>query len=190
MASTSPLRGNFFAGPGRVRTNVRTGVARNGAGTRILTIPADFLRAAQQVLVQECGPGASLIWKSCGRAWGQRFAARWEKELRAFHGMEVLDLSVAEFTTLLEQLFCHNGWGTLTIDLSQVEQGLIEAEVRSPIMASLVSEQDNGRDALFVGLLAALLSHFSGRELDCVQTDCSPLSSRFAVGTTDALQNR
>jgi predicted hydrocarbon binding protein len=173
---------NPFAGPDALHADPQTGVTRNRAGARVLTLTREFLVGLAGALEAECGPTAEAVAKSCGRAWGRRYAARLERELGQCLGTPFADVPLAEFTDCLALAFNHHGWGLLALDYGRHDRGLIVAELRHapPV----------GENGLLAGLLAGLFSHFAGLTLDCIPTqrpDGEAGAARFVIGLADRL---
>jgi predicted hydrocarbon binding protein len=186
----TPPRGNYFTERDYLKTDVRRGVTRNRAGTRILTLTSDFLIGLRNALVFECGKAADAVLKTAGRRWGKNFAARIEKELGGFYGMPVAEFPLALFEASLVMGFSHHGFGKLRLDVSLYDKGLIVAVVENPIYFGLLDSAAAPADPLLTGIFAGLFSHFAGRELDCVQTQCQvcgAADSRFVVSLASRL---
>lgn len=189
LPDTGPIRGSFYARD-YLRTNIRTGVTRNRAGTRLLCLSSDFLLGLRKALTLECGPAAETVYQTCGRTWGRALAERFAKEWSAFYGMPVSEMSLAMFEACLVEAFNRHGWGRLDLDFSQHERGLIEAALTGAVMAELVGKSDTPADPLMAGALAGIFSCYAGQDLDCVQTECQARGaprSRFVLGLRDRL---
>lgn len=185
-----PLRGNYYAEGKYAQTDVKKGVTRNRSGARIITLSADFLLGLHKGITDECGPAADSVLKNCGVRWGTAFAGRFESELSTFHERPVTEFALAEFQACLVECFSHHGWGKVTIDPSFTDRGLIVVVVEGAIMASLLGRAAKPVDTLMAGVLAGFFRHFSGEDLDCVQTQCSACKakdSRFVIGLTSRL---
>jgi predicted hydrocarbon binding protein len=189
-AQETPLRGNYYAEGSYAQTDVKKGVTRNRSGARIITLSADFLLGLHKGITDECGPAAESVLKNCGIRWGTAFAKRFETELSTFHGRAVTEFPLAEFQACLVECFSHHGWGKLTIDPSFSDRGLIVVVVEAAIMAALLGRAVKPVDTLMAGTLAGFFRHFSGEDLDCIQTQCSACKakdSRFVIGLTSRL---
>src|SRR5688500_11506654 len=95
-----PPRGDYFAADD-FRTDLAAGVARDQAGTRVLALPEELLRALDQTLAAECGPAAERVLKAAGRAWGRSYAERLERELRDYFGEPLAAAPVARFQAVM-----------------------------------------------------------------------------------------
>ncbi|MBX7103191.1 MAG: hypothetical protein K1X57_03870 [Gemmataceae bacterium] len=189
-AMTTPARGNYYAERDYLKTDVKRGVTRNRAGTRILTLTSDFLIGLRNALVFECGKAADAVMKTAGRKWGTNFAARTDKELGAFYGRPVAEFPLALFEASMVMAFSHHGFGKLKLDVSMYDKGLLVAIVENPIYFGLVENPAGPSDALLAGIFAGIFSHFAGRELDCAQTQCQACGlpdSRFVISLKSRL---
>lgn len=179
------LKGNYYADPEFFRTNVLKGVTRTPGGTRICTLPSDFLLGFRDALIYECGRSYRSVMKATGKRWGIQFAKRLDRELTAFYQCSFKELPIGIVRTCLTDAFNYHGYGRLTFEPHAAACDVFVAEVHDPIVPSLVREADRPVDMLTAGMLGALFSHLSGRSLDAVQTDCPALGadrSRFVVG--------
>src|SRR5262245_52267497 len=106
-----PPRGDYFAA--EPCTDLADGVVRDPAGTRVLALTEDLLRTLDQTLEAECGPAAERVLKATGRAWGQSYAERLERELGEFFGEPPAAAPVARFQAVLRSALGRVGWGRL-----------------------------------------------------------------------------
>lgn len=191
MTTTMRFQGSYFSERYYLKTNVHTGVARNRAGTRILSLTSDFLIGLRNALVFECGKAADAVMKTAGRKWGTSFATRLDKELSAFFERSLAEQPLAVFQASLVEAFSHHGLGKLALDITHYPRGLLVCTVENPIYAGLVDNPSQPVDTLLAGILAGLFSHLSGRELDCVQTQCQACGmpdSRFVLTLPSRLE--
>ncbi len=187
MPTDAPIRlkGNYFADPEFFRTDVTKGVTRTPTGTRICTLPSDFLLGLRDAVIYECGRSYRSVLKAAGKRWGLQFAKRLERELTSFYQSAFRDMQPGLVRTCLAEAFNAHGYGRLTLELLIEDAEFTVAEVRDPVMPSIVREAERPVDLLTSGLLGALLSQLSGKQLECVQTECPSLgaeSSRFIIG--------
>jgi len=187
MPADAPLRlkGNFFADPEFFRTDVTKGVTRTPTGTRICTLPSDFLLGLRDALIYECGRSYRPVMKAAGKRWGTQFAKRLERELTTFFQGQFRDLPIGIIRTCLAEAFNAHGYGRLTLETLAEDSEFTVAVVRDPVMPSIVREADRPVDLLTAGMLGAVMTQLSGSQLDCVQTECPALGadhSRFLIG--------
>jgi len=180
------FKGNLFARPDYFTTDVMLGATRTPSGSRVCALTSDFLLGFRDAVIYECGDAYRSVMKNCGRRWGKEFARRFDKEMAGFYQSAVKDLAAGVVHACLADAFAAHGWGTLSIDLSECEVGVLQATISNSVMPALVMESDRPSDHLMCGLLASLFTHFSGTELDAVQTECASCgasASRFLVGS-------
>ncbi len=164
--------GNYFSERQFLKTDPDTGVARTRSGTRIIALSRDFLIGVHFALVKECGAAAEQVLHSCGRRWGQSFAQRFEQELSDFYQESMQEFPMAMFEACLAEAFSHHGWGRLQLDFHHYDKGIFVAEMTGAIFADLVGSSERPVDSLLAGILAGIFTHFSGQELDCIQSAC------------------
>jgi len=179
------MRGSFYADSTYCHTDVGQGVTRNRAGTRLIALSADFLLGFRRAIMDECGPAAGTVFKTCGHKWGVMLAHRFSKEMTDFYGKPVAEFKLALFQACVVEMFNHHGWGLLTLDLAHHDQGLLVIQLANPVMASLVEREEQPVETLMAGILAGFFGQLSGQDLDCVQTACQShgaATSKFVVG--------
>jgi predicted hydrocarbon binding protein len=184
------LKGNLYGQPGYFKTDVAKGVTRTPTGQRICTLPSEFMLGFRDALIYECGKAYRKVMKAAGKKWGVRFAARFDKDLSAAYQAKLRDLPAGLVHTCLADAFAANGYGRLEIDLTQCDSGIIIADVRDPVMPSLVREADRPVDLLTAGMLGSVFTHLIGESVDAIQTECPSLGadrSRFVLARTDAI---
>jgi predicted hydrocarbon binding protein len=192
MPADAPLRlkGNYFADPEFFRTDVTRGVTRTPTGTRICTLPSDFLLGLRDAVIYECGRSYRSVLKAAGKRWGLQFARRLERELTAHYQSPFRDLAPGLVRTCLADAFNSHGYGRLTLASLPEDSEFTVAEIRDSVMPAIVREADRPVDLLIAGMLGSVLAQLGGRQLDCVQTECPSMGaecSRFLVGPTSRL---
>jgi predicted hydrocarbon binding protein len=187
-----PVRGNYFAGEDYLSYDVGKGTIRNRSGVRMCALTSDFLLGLQNGIRNECGEAADEILKQTGRRWGQSFAKRLDKELGEWYQCEIQDLPMAQFGACLVEAFLHHGWGRLALDFTQYESGLVIAAVENAPYAGLMQGKSNGpADLMLGGVLAGMFSHWSGNQLDVVQSECPTMGgklSRFIIADSEKIK--
>lgn len=183
-------RGNFFAEGEYVTTDVKTGVMRNRAGTRMIALTSDFLVGLCAALETECGPAAAAVLRTCGRTWGRRVGERLAKELEAFYGEPVADFPLSLYEACLTEAFSHDGWGRLRFDFTRHDRGVIVVRAAGAIFAGLSAGADKPVDTLLAAVLAGVFAAVSGQPLDCLQTACQACGAAegvFVIALADRL---
>lgn len=152
--------------------DVATGVLYNRSGRRMLALTDDFLIGLHRALEKECGDRAAAVIHACGRRWGHNFGEGLAAEWAEFYKLPFREFPMALFECLLMQEFAHNGWGTLQIDYSHFDKGIIALSLQGAIMAAIRKDLAGSRqaDVLTAGILGGMFSVFLGRELDCIQS--------------------
>lgn len=184
------LKGNLYGRPGYFQTDVAKGVTRTPTGQRVCTLPSEFLLGFRDALIYECGKAYRKVMKAAGTKWGVRFAARFDKDVSAAYQAKLRDLPAGLVHTCLADAFAANGYGRLDIDLSLCDDGIVVADVRDPVMPTLVREADRPVDLLTAGMLGAVFAHLTGERVDAIQTECPSLGadrSRFVIARADAV---
>jgi len=188
----SMFRGNFFNEKDWLKTNVKRGVTRNRAGTRMLSLSSDFLIGLRNALQFECGKAADAVLHTAGKKWGLQFAIRLEKELSDFYGYALSSFSLAVFEGCLIEAFSHHGWGRLKLDISKQDKGLIIFCVTNPIYGTIVDKAEGPVESLLSGIIAGIFSHYSGQDLECEQTQCittGAADARFVLSLPSRLED-
>lgn len=153
--------------------DLRQGVFYNPAGTRCCLLSTDLLRGVYLALLEEAGEAWTVIFKNCGRIWGERLARRLDNEFRSLFQTELGDLPVDRFIECMREYFAFHGWGELIIKTEQTaERGYVEASFRDSIFLEVIEESEVMVDWLMSGILASLFSYLSGQSLDALQTAC------------------
>jgi predicted hydrocarbon binding protein len=184
------LKGNYFGDPEFFRTDVTKGVTRTPAGTRICTLPSDFLLGLRDAIVYECGRSYRAVLKAAGRRWGTQFVKRLDRELTAYYQSPFKELPAGLVRVCLAEAFNAHGYGRLTTEPLDGASEFTVADLTDSVMPAIIREADRPVDLLMAGLLAAVFSHLSGKTLDCVQTECPTLGAercRFLIGPATRL---
>lgn len=175
-----------------VSIDLRQGVIFNPGRTRLCLLSADLLGGVHRALVEEAGPAWSLIFKHCGRIWGERLARRLDRECRDSLGVRMEEMMLSDFVRFVTAYFAFHGWGRLALEVDRAEEtGIVTATMVDSIFAAVVQAPGEMVDPMIAGILASLLSHLADHELDCVQTACVTLgapASRFVVTDPERLR--
>lgn len=176
-----PKTRNFYREEEYFSLNVSSGVLRNSAGVRMLTVPEELLLGLHRGLEEETGIAAPVILYKCGRWWGRQFARRHALEMRQFYDTDAGDLPLGFFLQVLRRVWALYGWGKLDLSFALREHGFIEVVVANPIYSEVVGNLGRPSEQLLAGILASLVSHMSGQELECVQTTCKSRGEQRAT---------
>lgn len=171
--------------------DLRQGVIYNQAKTRLCLFSADLLGGVHKALLDEAGEAWPFIFKRCGQTWGARLARRLDREFQLLQQKALGDLILSDFLQVVRLYFAGHGWGVLEIQVEQAQQnGVVEASLRESIFAEVIPAGEEMVDSMMAGILASLIGHLAGRELDCVQTVCSSSGapvSRFVITAPERL---
>jgi len=182
---------NYFAERHFIKTNPKTGVARNRSGTRMLSLTTDFLIGLRKAMIAECGPAANLDFRSSGRKWGEMFAKRFDKEMSDFYQQPLKEMPMYFFEACVLEAFSHHGWGSLRMDYTKYDKGIIVAELQNALYSGLVENPEEPSEALMTGILAGFFSYFAQQPLDAVQTHCETRGdsvSRFVISLATRME--
>jgi predicted hydrocarbon binding protein len=172
--------------------DLREGVVFNPARTRLCLLSTDLLNGVYKAVHEEAGPAWRLIFKHCGRTWGQRLCRRLDRECMALAGKPLRELPLEEFLNFVTRYFSFHGWGQVGLDVTHATRsGIVEASLANSVFAAIITDEEEMVDSMICGILASLLSHLSGNELDCLQTVCSSKGaevSRFLISGTTRLE--
>jgi predicted hydrocarbon binding protein len=186
------LKGNLFADPEYFRTDVTKGVTRTPTGTRMCSLPSDFLLGLRDALIYECGRSYSSVMKASGKRWGVQFIKRIDREMTTHYQSAFKDLLPGLQRTIIADAFNYHGYGKLSFENHESNPEIVIAEVRNPLLPQLVREADRPVDLLLCGLLASVVSHLTGKSYDCVQTECVTMgheSSKFILAPIGKLSD-
>ncbi len=174
MVATELQFKNYYIEKMYMTANVETGVLVNRSGRRMIALTNDFLLGLHRALQKECGERLEKVLYHCGRKWGTNFGKGLDDAWSEFYETPLKEFPLAFFQSLLVQEFGHNGWGSLDIDYSNFTKGVIELSLTGAIMADITQEQLNyPADLLTAGIFAGLFTHFAGRDIGCMQTQCA-----------------
>jgi predicted hydrocarbon binding protein len=192
-ASTEIEFKNYYIEKLYLTANVETGVIVNRSGRRMLALTNDFLLGLHRALEKECGDRVGQVLHNCGRKWGKNFGKCLDDAWSEFYQCPLQDFPLSFFQSLLVQEFGHNGWGILTIDYTHFAKGVIELGLEGAIMAEITKQDiDYPADILTGGIFAGMFTHFIGREIDGIQSQCSKQEggeSRFLLSDSKRIQN-
>ncbi|TNE48868.1 MAG: hypothetical protein EP343_13345 [Deltaproteobacteria bacterium] len=156
------LQGNSFDGTLYTRSN-----------HRILVLPEELVVGLHKAIEYQAGQAMPVIMYTCGRKWGERMFYRWEQEWQYFYSRELAESLFEEFAMWLKQAFSFYGWGDISIDLSLSEEGIVQFNLKNSVLPKLTQSLESPHVCgIFEGLLAAVSSELSGRDLECVETQC------------------
>ncbi len=170
--------------------DLRDGAMATRNGVKVVTFSSFALRGVYIGLKNETGPAWALVLRRCGEIWGERFAHRFIEETSAFYGEGMDKMSMARFNALLSEYFAMTGWGRMRLEFDHIALGILTISVKNPILGSVLGEAGQRMDVLLEGVLKAVFSLATGKEMDCYETESvmqgAPVS-RFIIGLESRL---
>lgn len=154
--------------------NLDIGIGRlqNRGGAKMITLSSAMMRGLYMGLKKETGPAWTLILKSCGDSWGDRYVARMFDEAEEFYGEKIKDMKMSRFSAILKEVLAIHGWGVIDVDYAKLVNGVIVVTVENPPMSVALKDVDEvSADILFAGILRAAFTRISNHQLDCYQTE-------------------
>ncbi len=170
--------------------DVRKGVIVNPIGSRMIAVPDQLMQGLEAGLLEETGSATPVILFSVGKWWGARYAKRHGAETKQFFGRELHEVPLAVYLQSLRRSWALMGLGRLELSFKYAEAGFVVADIQDTPYSAAIGKSDRPTDHLVAGVLAALISDISGRDLSCAEIACKSMgdaSCRFVVGTTDRL---
>jgi predicted hydrocarbon binding protein len=139
---------------------------------RVIYLSSDLIIGIYEALNYEAGEAWALIFNNCGYLWGRREIDRLKKELKIRIQQEIEQLSVKDFSSLIEGYFSKQGWGKVKIHLDDAEQyGIIRVNLKNGLFDANLSPLVNGStNYMIAGLLRAFFENISQASLGCVET--------------------
>jgi uncharacterized protein len=185
------LKGNYFAFDAYIQGDFESGLVENRKGDRLLALPDTFISAIQMGLDAELGSASGLVMFKCGRWWGKNFYKRFVEQVSSYYAKPLAEMEMVELLQCLKQCWKTHGWGTFELDLSAYQQGFLLVEITDSIFAKEAVQSNTPSCFLEAGILSAVFSEISGKELDCLQISCESLKAdrnRFVIGLAERLQ--
>jgi uncharacterized protein len=191
LLTQNRVPGNYYAAKTYVHGDLELGILENRRGDRLIAIPETLIQGIYAGLDKETGQASKLVLFNCGRWWGKNFANRLRDELSDYYGTTLSAMTMADFLQCLRQCWITYGWGTLELDQSYQDRGFLIIQGWNSPFASLAPKINAPVCYLEAGVLAAVFSQLSGRELHCVQTTCESMEAdcnRFVLGLAKRLK--
>ncbi|TNE49174.1 MAG: hypothetical protein EP343_12905 [Deltaproteobacteria bacterium] len=182
----------YFLRSDYIRGNSRNGTLMTRSNHRMIVLPEELIQGLHKAIEYQAGQALPIIMYTCGRKWGERLFRRWGQEWQQFHNKDWMQTSFAGFEVWLQEAFRYHGWGALSLDFSLENQGIVQYELKNSVLAKLLQDiETNHCCGIFSGLLAAITSGISGRELDAIEIECAHSgapSCRFAVSIPEWIE--
>jgi predicted hydrocarbon binding protein len=143
----------------------------SGSFDRVIYLSSDLIIGIYEALNYEAGEAWGLIFSNCGYLWGKHEIERLKKTLKLSVQQELEQLSVHEFTTLIEAYFSKQGWGRAKIYLDDAEQyGIIRVTLKNSLFDANLSQVQGSVNYMIAGLLRAFFEYISQANLGCLET--------------------
>lgn len=178
--TTSRIAGNYFAPRTYVRSDAETGLLSSRQGNRLLAVPDLLLRGIHKALRSEAGEAAPLALYTFGFSWGTAFYDRLSQEIESYYEQPIPQMNAIEFLVMMRQIWAVHGLGSLTLDFSHRDLGLIQvttenSALRSGTALGVKADQFPSHH-LEAGFIAAWFSRWAGKNIRACATDLKPPS--------------
>jgi predicted hydrocarbon binding protein len=167
-----PRARNFYNEEDYFSLNVRNGILRSPTGTRMLALPEEMILGLHAGLEDETGAAAPVILYQCGRWWGRQWVRRHGAEIRQFYSTDAGELPLAFYLQVLRRVWALCGWGRIELSFDLRNEGFLECSLQHGFYSEIVGNIGRTTDDLVAGVLSAILSDISGRDLECLEIAC------------------
>jgi len=142
-----------------------------GTTDRVVYLSSDLVVGIYEALNYEAGEAWGLIFTSCGYLWGKREISRLKKELQIHVKEDIEQLSVSDFSSLIESYFSKQGWGKVKIYLDDADQyGIIRVNIKNSLFDANLGYVTGAVNYMIAGLLRAFFEYISQATLGCIET--------------------
>jgi hypothetical protein len=196
---------NYFSPRFYVKADPATGLLSTRQGERLVAVPDFLLRSIHRALQSEAGQAGALALYTFGFGWGGSFYDHIRSEIESYKGATIMATNAVEFFSTMRQLWTVHGMGTITLDFSYRQDGLIVVTTENSI---LTTGSEIGLKSgnlpwhqLQAGFIAAWFSRWAGKDIRACATDWSSQDgnsvgdtsnqdsyTRFLVGVTSKVQ--
>lgn len=191
MTNTS-IPGNYFSPRFYVKSDSATGLLSTRQGDRLVAVPDFLLRSIHRALQSEAGQAGTLALYTFGFGWGGSFYDHIRSEIESYKGTTIMATNAVEFFATMRQLWTVHGMGTLTLDFSHRQHGLIVVSTENSV---LTTGSEIGLKSgnlpwhhLQAGFLAAWFSRWAGKDIRACATDWSDPSEIISVSLDSSNQ--
>ncbi len=191
LLTNNRVPGNYYAAKTYVHGDLELGILENRRGDRLIAIPETLIQGIYAGLDKETGQASKLVLFNCGRWWGKNFHKRLSDELSDYYGTTLSDMAMSDFLHCLRQCWITYGWGKIDLDQSYQDRGFLIIQGWNSPFASLAPQMNEPVCYLEAGVLAAVFSQLSGRDLHCIQSTCESMNAdcnRFILGVPKRLK--
>jgi predicted hydrocarbon binding protein len=182
---------NYFSFDAYVKGDTEFGLIENRSGSRLVALPEVLLQALVSTLKSETGQSAGLVLFKCGYRWGKKFYRRFNLEVSEFYQKPLAQMTMIQFVQCLKQCWKTHGWGLIEVDLNYHSQGFLAVQIQNSPLAQVAPSLPDRSGYLEAGILSAFFSQLTGRELQCLQTECESNGSsanQFIIGLAERLK--
>ncbi|MEY4768314.1 MAG: hypothetical protein RL637_953 [Pseudomonadota bacterium] len=138
---------------------------------RVIYLSSDLIVGIYDALHYEAGEAWGIIFHNCGYLWGKREIQRLKTDLKIRLQQDLEQLSVNEFTFLIESYFSKQGWGKAKIYLDDAEQyGIVRVNLKNGLFDANLPQVEGSVNYMIAGLLRAFFEYISQADLGCVET--------------------
>jgi len=138
--------------------------------TRTIFLATDILRGIHAALSYEAGEAWKVVMYRSGFLWGQKTLRYFVRQSQGAFGAKFEQLGVDAFLGNLATFMNHNGWGLLTIDLSEaIGRGVVRFELRKSIFSEALEDLRDRVDYLVAGMLAGVFSDLARADLAAIE---------------------
>lgn len=183
----------YFYRSSYLQGDFEAGTLRTEHGHRVIVLPEELLKGLHKAITYETGRAWNLVAYTCGQHWSEKFLRNMQSEWREYYSQTFEKCDFSIFESWVAEYFKFQGWGTLSIDFSMEEQGLVQFFIEDSIFDRLLD--DLGEDyvnEIFAGFLGGLASWLASRDLSCIEVE-SPQKgaerSRLIVGLPERVES-
>ena len=148
------------------------GILRDDHAQRIVQAPyalfSSLLRTCQRVAPETW----SIFCREWGVQWGRRMAVELEMISLEATGQSLEERPMTEVSELLAERLRQQGWGQLTLDLSDAASGAFRIELEESTIAAAARALEGRACHLVAGMLSAVFSSLAHRRLHVEELRC------------------
>jgi hypothetical protein len=175
---TNSIPSNYFSPRFYVKSDPATGLLSTRQGDRLVAVPDFLLRSIHRSLYSEAGQAGTLALYTFGFGWGGSFYDHIRSEIESYQGTTIMATNAVEFLATMRQLWTVHGMGTITIDFSHRQHGLIVVTTENSVLTtgSEIGLQSGSKlpwHQLQAGFIAAWFSRWAGKDISACATDWS-----------------
>ena len=186
------IKGSFF-NKDYLKTDIEAGTITNSSGNRVLFLTEDFLKGFKKSLKSETDDAYKIVLETCGKFWGQSFIKKFREEVKGFYNEDLTDMTVYNLNRLVEDLWKYHGWGEISINWKEAfTTGIFNIQIKNSAFADIIGDNTADSENVFKGMLPAIFSDLSGKDLECQQTSYQVFGNEtlttFVLGISSRLK--